>query len=561
VSDIRATIDYEGVERGAQQLDRLVEGLGDVASAEERAARATARFENAVDGSRTAVGRMDAPLRSAAAGHATVGRASNAAGRKFAETLNIVSELTLGMGALSPKLRETGIAFAGAGNNAVQFAGMGIGPAGIAIGTLVAVLPALIAYLSDTGDEMERTADSAERVAFNTERMISSMRRAQTLQNIQRGRASEDALAGEAQGSIQERITQEELFQQQANQALATYTTQLEAIQARRAEGSASALRELRVAEASMDELRRGIRESRERMGSLREEQDTLLMRALRQEAQGAFDDDEDSPRRRRRGGSRRQRQGLTEDQRMAADLLASLDEEAERRRIIEEGRQAARARERDAQQQILDLKAFEIELDERAAARKEELAERRIEQIEKEKQAALAADEERMTQLRGAMGRVEEVGTALVGVFNDAFRAAIEGEQSFEDAFAAGMKGILTQIGDRLVAEGIGEILHGLTMSVTNPPAAATKIGGGTAMVAFGVGLGAAGAAIPSGGAAAPPPESPREDQPDREGEGGPQVLNLYMNAPITTAQTNASLSRTLRRQIDAGRQFTVGG
>jgi hypothetical protein len=218
--------------------------------------------------------------------------------------INIVSELTLGMGALSPKLRETSVAFAMApATTAVQFAQMGIGPAGIAIGTLVAVLPALIAYLSDTGDEMERTADSAERVAFNTERMISSMRRAQTLQNIQRGRASEDALAGEAQGSIQERITQEELFQQQANQALATYTTQLEAIQARRAEGSASALRELRVAEASMDELRRGIRESRERMGSLREEQDTLLMRALRQEAQGAFDDDEDSPRRRRRGG------------------------------------------------------------------------------------------------------------------------------------------------------------------------------------------------------------------------------------------------------------------
>ena len=134
-------------------------------------------------------------------------------------------------------------------------------------------------------------------------------------------------------------------------------------------------------------------------------------------------------------------------------------------------------------------------------------------------------------------------------------FESAIEGEASLEEAMLEATKQLLKQFGTELIAKGIGKILEGI--SELPLPTAAPKIGGGAAMVAFGIGLGAAGAAIPSAPAA--PAEAPREDA-GGGGGGGPTTLVLNVNNPMMAAATHAQLARAMRRQLEQDRTLSAG-
>ena len=82
-------------------------------------------------------------------------------GLEMAGNINLVSELALGFGNLSPATRGLGLAFATAGNNAFALAGA-LGPMGVIIGTLIGVIPGVISLISNLGDEMDDVAASTD---------------------------------------------------------------------------------------------------------------------------------------------------------------------------------------------------------------------------------------------------------------------------------------------------------------------------------------------------------------------------------------------------------------
>lgn len=125
--------------------------------------------------------------------------------------------------------------------------------------------------------------------------------------------------------------------------------------------------------------------------------------------------------------------------------------------------------------------------------------------------------------------------------------------------------KEILAALGDQLVARGTGHVLEGIAMSVMGLPSGPPLIAAGSAEVAFGIGLGAAGSGgAKSGGAAAGyqgsggrGPASPNVSTRDRSyGDTRPIVVNY--NMPTVTSPTEDD-ARRLQRVQDEGRRFGV--
>ena len=205
--------------------------------------------------------------------------------------------------------------------------------------------------------------------------------------------------------------------------------------------------------------------------------------------------------------------------------------------------------------ERIRDI-ARETEEEELAAAKRlelkrQELAEERLERERRQGEELVAEIGELTSSLQQGVARI---GGALTG----AFQQAIEGEQAFEDAFAQGVKGILKGIGEQMVQTGILKVLEGITNLVTNQPAAAVQIGGGTALIAAGVGLGAAGAAVnvPSSAAGRVPERPNRDTSPDRSG-GELAPITVVVGTPIVTAATETAVSQQIAEGVDfAGRR-----
>jgi hypothetical protein len=171
-------------------------------------------------------------------------------------------------------------------------------------------------------------------------------------------------------------------------------------------------------------------------------------------------------------------------------------------------------------------------------------------------------AHAERMQQQREYLASIQDelavlnqAGETLGGVFSNAFQAAIQGQADFGQAMQDGIRQVLLQYGTQMVAEGVGALLTGVGNAIFNPPAAAAKFAEGAGKVALGVGLGAAGAAIPASanGSGGRPAEAPRGPTgPAANGPPAPVVVNL--NAPTIMGGTYAEVGRTLGRTAAEG-------
>jgi len=230
---------------------------------------------------------------------------------------------------------------------------------------------------------------------------------------------------------------------------------------------------------------------------------------------------------------------GLQRQRDLARDLQAEQTAEADKALADELARRA----------ELADKEANRVREEIEGIERAHRL---RMEAIDKQKQASAAAVVECCEQAAEIISSVEVVRQA----FQQAFEDAISGQKSLDEALLAATKQVLAAFGEELVAKGIGKILEGITEIPS--PTAATKIGGGTAMVAFGVGLGAVSAAIPSGAGAAT--AKPAEPRPEADGGGGgPTSLTINVNDPIRAAGTHAQLARGLGRQLRADRTFSA--
>jgi len=166
---------------------------------------------------------------------------------------------------------------------------------------------------------------------------------------------------------------------------------------------------------------------------------------------------------------------------------------------------------------------------------------------------------DERMRQQREYLASIQDelqaldtVGQAIGRTFAQSFQAAITGQEDFGQAFAKGTKQLLVTFGEQMVAEGVGALFTGIGNTVLNPPAAATKLAEGAGKIALGVGLGAAGAAIPTGGGGATgKPASPMGSARDNGGGGSNAPVVINMNAPTVVGGTQAQWGRMAASSI----------
>jgi len=108
----------------------------------------------------TASARAGAATEQASGGLLKVDAAAKQKGRALAENVNLVSEMALGFGALSPATQQAAIAFAGAGNNAFALANA-LGPIGPVIALATGLIPAAISAWMRYGDAAKSAATRA----------------------------------------------------------------------------------------------------------------------------------------------------------------------------------------------------------------------------------------------------------------------------------------------------------------------------------------------------------------------------------------------------------------
>lgn len=189
-----------------------------------------------------------------------------------------------------------------------------------------------------------------------------------------------------------------------------------------------------------------------------------------------------------------------------------------------------------------------------RAENEREKLAER----DDAEKRALQENERLREMQHRAQLQRIEEqveawtsAGERIGGVISSAFTSAIQGQEDFGVAVVKGFKSIAIEFGGQMIAEGVGALFTAIGSTVLNPPAAATKAAEGAGKIALGVGLGAAGAAIPvpssGGGAQAKPP---RLGPSANDAPGGGSVV-VNMNAPAVVTGTQWEVGREIGRAL----------
>ncbi len=181
-----------------------------------------------------------------------------------------------------------------------------------------------------------------------------------------------------------------------------------------------------------------------------------------------------------------------------------------------------------------------------RAAAAERE----QMQALERLRDKQKEAHEEQMARIQQQVDAWTSAGERIGGVIAGAFKTAIQGQEDFGVAVIKGFKSIAVEFGGQMIAEGVGALFTAIGNTILNPPAAATKAAEGAGKIALGVGLGAAGAAIPvpsAGSAQAKPPRL----GPASSGEGGGASVVYNLNAPAVVTGTRAELGREMARTI----------
>lgn len=180
------------------------------------------------------------------------------------------------------------------------------------------------------------------------------------------------------------------------------------------------------------------------------------------------------------------------------------------------------------------------------------------LEAIERIKTEQEKAHEAQMERIQEQVDAWTTAGEKIGSTVYSAFTTAVSGQEDFDVAMVKGFKNLAVQFGGQMVNEGIAALLTAAGNVVANPPVAATKAAEGAGKLALGIGLGAAGAAIPvpssGGGEQARPP---RLGPTGSEGASGGSVI-VNMNAPAVVAGTRAELGREIGTTLrDARNRF----
>jgi len=532
--DIKVGIDYEGTEAGADQMAALVTNLAK-ADSEQKATKASADALSRSQKEQTRkTERLTAALDANISGWGAIGTS--------------IGQVGAALGRAGPEFGRFGAVLGQAGQSVQQVATALAAPTPASVASaLLSVGTTLVDGIGawvDYRDAMDRARAAAGQTAQTLTQTARAVRDARTAAEGAREATDLDLAAA----AVQQRRLELSRAQLRVDQVRSAGSAE----DFTRAEG------QRRVLQGALD---RAIRSEQEITSELQSQatartratqEESRLARFRAEQAQTLAEQEAvlGAQEGGRGGGGARSStfeadlaRGLAQELAARTRHEANLEALAVQAFAMEEARWAEELAARD----LLEEKAradFEAEIE-----RVEELSQKRADARDAEKEASRTALEERRREHAEIAGSLTQITQAVMG----AFQSAIEGEQSLEEALAQATKELLKQFGQELVAKGIGKMLEGIAEIPS--PTAATKIGGGAAMVAFGIGLGAAGAAIPSATSGAPA-EGPREEA--RGGDsGGPTTLVLNVNSPVMAASTHAQLARGLRSQLGRDRTF----
>jgi hypothetical protein len=497
-----------------RDLQRLEKQLEDVGSATTRTAGAATKGAQATK---------------------ALGDSSREAGRKLGMQVNEVSELLLGFGALNPKLRETTLSFATAGNSAVTL-GASMGPVGVAIAGLSAALPLLIRLFMDSGEEAREAASGFDAMTASLDEAISKVRELDAARAQEQRRAMGVQTVDETRGDVL--IAQGRVGSQQARLERALRSAGLDpsAAQNIAAMGDGSAARRrltntFAASGGSVDDLN-GLLIQLDRVVDAREELTDAVHRqadAQRDLLEGQMEEfevaqaiaaEEEAARSTRsRGGRRggRSRGPSAGDQPLTLDNLETELEGNAADTIAgittpEAVRAAALAEELDLRKEIASLQG-QAALDEAMAAERQ-AAKVKLTQAELETEREMARTEAELAKTQSqAFDLVNQGSEAAFELFN-----AQEGEKEL-------IRGAI-QVAQAIGAypDGFGIAQHGIAAALHFANAAKLGVGGG-----------GGGAPIPSAGQTARATPPPGFGGGGDSGGGGTTVMNF--NSPVPEA------------------------
>ncbi|MFZ4759937.1 MAG: hypothetical protein ACOYLX_17365, partial [Burkholderiaceae bacterium] len=249
--------------------------------------------------------------------------------------------------------------------------------------------------------------------------------------------------------------------------------------------------------------------------------------------------------RERRQGGGARRPTGPTQDELDAQELRTIGAQQAS-------GIRSARDNSVDVSAELNAERERRNQLDEEHADKQRELGAQMADAMRQEADKRNELVRLTRSQQEAERERISEAlsfGNELGQVLSESFQMAISGQESFDKAFARGMKSILQQLGTKYVIEGIAALFQAIGYAFTAPPAAAGKAAEGIGLVTLGLSLGGIGAAIPSPSAAGAAGQ-PTGSRPSNDNARGGDTVIIY-NAPVIDGRrsSDAEVGRGLEQ------------
>lgn len=471
------------------------------------------------------------------------------------ELVNMLTEMSLGLGGISPQMRELSVHLASAGNNVVQLGRVLPGPYGILVGMGMSLLPLLITKIvewsratDDAAKKNNELARSARTAANETRNLIEQMRRRDALARMSTiGEPGSTATAED----IEEVRLQTRAQREQVEVRLREARARLEEANARRT--GAATTRAAEEARNEMARLERSVRDHERAVRNLRAEEERLNeARARRLEldlGQAARDAaDEWAAEELASAGTSRRRGGRSRVDREARELERRL---ANEERFFQE---LQRLRDRDLDHEIRTREQVN------AAIRREDEIMRREEEREQRRMRAAAEKAKREADRQLELARkeaeraieetrqnAEHLLTPAIHNITGAVAEIVAGTKSADEAFQGLLSGFLEMLSQQAALEAAKEYAAAVgSFASYDYSGGALHLAAGAAWT--GVAIAAGGAAIATAPSVAQPASPQQEERPSQP-SGGQVVVNL--NGAVVTAATHAELGRELSREI----------
>lgn len=587
-----------------------------VASAISDVGRVTSANEQAGRAARTAGTTSAASANAARSAFAGLGASATAAGQRVGQMGTAVGQMTSAFTTLTPTLGRTGSVISQLGGTMGALTGA-MGPMGLALGAVTAAASAAGAAFAAQDAAMESSRTHAHALTRSLQELIN-------VQREQREGAATNARLNAGGGTADEQLAFQQQSQNRVNLITRALSGDAGALAELRGSGQLASTRTSLTLTERLTTGRLGQGESGEGAGETRQ-LETMLQSALRDNArrieligvaaEGLGEQAADLNARtdariaagasggtRRGGGGGRGRASASSGEDAFTREMTALTRElaaAEAERAAALDLQKTKARETADAEYEAAQQAMELE-----RQHTEALAESTRQRIELQRSLAEAAGEASGTfrdSWRGGIDDViaawdnankalresgqqqlstaalleegmhstansiaDAVGGTLVGAFQTAVDAWLDGSLTFVEAAEAMVKGVLKSLVSEAIVQGVVELARAVASAASyDMPGAALHLGAAAAWAAVGAAAGAVGAGIgafgggASKGGASAGAALPQATAQDSQRPAGNTVINVYPGGFVTRGEVVAGVYEAINEGGRMGMQL----